>query len=32
LEALGGEVTATLKADINGDAREGKIEKHEHKH
>jgi len=32
LEALGGDVTATLKADINGDAREGKIEKHEHKH
>jgi hypothetical protein len=32
LEALGGEVTATLKADINGDASEGKIEKHEHKH
>ncbi len=32
LEALGGDVTATLKADINGDPREGKIEKHEHKH
>ena len=32
LEALGGEITATLKADINGDPREGKIEKHEHKH
>ncbi|HUE69598.1 MAG TPA: hypothetical protein VMP01_01815 [Pirellulaceae bacterium] len=32
LEALGGDITATLKADINGDVREGKIEKHEHKH
>lgn len=32
LEALGGDITATLKADINGDPREGKIEKHEHKH
>ncbi len=32
LETLGGDVTATLQADINGDVREGKIEKHEHKH
>jgi hypothetical protein len=32
LETLGAEVTATLKADINGDAREGKIEKHDHSH
>ena len=32
LEALGGNVTATLKVDVNGDARQGKIEKHEHKH
>jgi len=32
LETLGGEIKATLKVDINGDVRQGKIEKHEHKH
>jgi hypothetical protein len=32
LETLGGEITATLQADLNGDVRTGKIEKHEHKH
>lgn len=32
LETLGEEVTATLQVDVNGDQREGKIEKHEHHH